>query len=54
MANQCNQGQEYFIINPGMGDQFTYPWGHFTVLSVCGQWCHGWDWHTTVRRIYVI
>lgn len=40
MTSQCNQGQEYFRIIPGMGDHFTYSWGYFTDLSVCGQLCH--------------
>lgn len=43
MTSQCNQEQENFRINPSMGDQFTYPWGYFTALSVCGQLCHGWE-----------
>lgn len=27
-----------------MGEKFTYSWGYFTDLSVCGQLCHGQEW----------
>lgn len=44
ITRQCNQGQEYFRTNPGMGHQFTDSQAYFTELSVCGQLCHGREW----------